>query len=222
MQTNKRTTKRGNSMKAMKATLGLLTMLALGVSVRAQTINDALIVDPGTGTVRTDTATIGYEFLLSSPATVYAIGVWDGSNGAGIGDGLGNSHDVGLWSYPQNTQIATVSIPSGNNTTLIGEFRYVALSTPVTLQANQDYLIGDFHGSDPWLSPSATMSLGSSVSQVVDGQYASSAFLAEPLSAGGGVAFVGPNLLFTPIIPEPGIASLFLCGLNVLWWRRKR
>lgn len=70
--------------------------------------------------------TMGYDFTLSTAASVSSLGVQDQG-----GDGLATSHPVGIWDST-GTLVASGTVPAGTAGLLKNGFRYVSI-TPVTL-----------------------------------------------------------------------------------------
>jgi len=81
-------------------------------------------------------ATIGWAFtVVSTDITVTSLGLYDSG-----GNGLADAHAVAIWTSG-GTVVTSTLIPSGTGVTLLGGYRYVAI-TPVMLSANQSYVIG--------------------------------------------------------------------------------
>jgi hypothetical protein len=66
-------------------------------------------------------ATIGWEFTISAPITVTALGVWDEN-----GDGLSEDHQVGIWASTGGAPLVSTSVTTTNP--LIDGFRYNTIS----------------------------------------------------------------------------------------------
>ncbi|HEU5123948.1 MAG TPA: LamG-like jellyroll fold domain-containing protein [Verrucomicrobiae bacterium] len=85
------------------------------------------------------TGTIGGSFQVgATPVPVTHLGYYDMNN-----DGLNQSHRVGIW--PANggaTPIASVTVPAGTGALFTNGYRWVALSTPILLNANTTYILG--------------------------------------------------------------------------------
>jgi hypothetical protein len=115
--------------------LTLSPAVALASSVPAFTFTSTTDLDGG------DRRTLGWKFGVSSSILVTDLGVFDdGSNG------LGEAHDVGLWSCnsalcTSGTLLAVATVPAGTGPSLVDFFRYVSLVSPVTLTPG-DYVIG--------------------------------------------------------------------------------
>lgn len=82
------------------------------------------------------TQTQGWDFRVTVPIYVTALGIFDGG-----ADGLADPHTVGLWTASANL-LASLTISEGTGTTKDGNFRYVELAAPVLLTAGQQYVIG--------------------------------------------------------------------------------
>lgn len=184
------------------------------------------IVWPGNGEIRTDTssgpnALYGYGFTVGgNDILVTALGLWDDGN-----DGFSDDHQVGLGTTDHF--FASVTMPRGTGSSLIGEFRYTELAEPVILRANTYYGIfaKGFGGSmdsfysaslsAAWPEASPGIALGVSVySQGADSEFP------FPIVIGGS-PHVGPNFQFT-IIPEPSSVILCLAGLATAGLIRQR
>ncbi len=173
------------------------------------------------------------EFTVGSkPEMVTALGYFDGPNSANgtYGDGLLQSHEVGV--YTTGGSIVPgldLIVPAGGGT-LVGDFRYVDLGSPVTLAANTSYVIAgqvttsDLNASgDVFLDQSGTQTVASAFS-LVGARYTGGAsgngsfnngLFAYPADGGNAnQIYLGPNLQFTAVTPEP--SALVLCGLGAL------
>lgn len=85
-------------------------------------------------------ATIGWSFTVGArPITVSQLGIYDSG-----GNGLAESHEVGLWTGDGSSLLRSTTIPASTSATLSGAYRYVPI-TPVTLNAGQTYVIGAFY-----------------------------------------------------------------------------
>ena len=89
------------------------------------------------------TGTRGWEFgRLGGPNDIWItqLGVYDGG-----GDGLANSHEVGLWRREDNlsgTLLASATVPAGTDSPLMGGYRWVPI-IPVRIPYALDfYMVG--------------------------------------------------------------------------------
>ena len=84
--------------------------------------------------------TIGWSFTVgANPITVSQLGLYDSG-----GNGLAESHQIGLWTGDGSLLLRSTTVPAGTSATLSGAYRYVPV-TPVTLNAGQTYVIGAFY-----------------------------------------------------------------------------
>ena len=179
-----------------------VVVLQIGLTVAPQAYGEALVTNDGTGKLRDDVSvTLGYEFKVGeSDIVVSALGFWD--SGA---DGLAVAHQVGLWSS-DGKLLRSVTVPSGEESTLVGKFRYVKLVTPISLQSGQTYTLGaelfdksgdSFRDVGDLSFQPAVAGFASEITSVV-GRNSIRKFFDRPTGdAGKGVAYLGPNALFT-------------------------
>ena len=175
------------------------------------------------------TNVIGWQINVGAlPLLVTALGTWDNP----ATTGLQSSMLVGVWETSTQKLLSSVTVPAGTDGTLIGQYRYTDLSLPLTLAPNTSSTFGErLEG------PGTHSSLR--YSQNV--QYADVAtFTAFGMNNGGGgqpfntdfstqmptqnlgdsIPLMGPNFLFT--VPEPSTGALFLCGITLLGFHRRR
>lgn len=151
-------------------------------------------------------ATFGWKFTVgASSLSVNQLGLLD--LGA---SGFVDSHRVGIWDSGNNL-VADVSFAAGDTGTLNNGFRYLPLSSPVTLQAGQSYSIGSWSSGS---SDQVVQSLsGAAVTYATDYISYTSASYASPGTPGAGFnapatsysashGVFGPNMEFTAV-PEP-------------------
>ena len=84
---------------------------------------------------RSNGGTFGWAFSVNSPLTITELGYFDSS-----GDGLDNSHAIGVWDLDENL-LGSASVPSGTLATLENGFRWIPIS-PISLDAGKTYVIG--------------------------------------------------------------------------------
>jgi hypothetical protein len=84
--------------------------------------------------------TIGWRFTVGANAiTVSQLGIYDSG-----GNGLAESHQIGIWTGDGSSLLTSTTVPAGTSATLSGAYRYASI-TPVTLNAGQTYVIGAFY-----------------------------------------------------------------------------
>jgi hypothetical protein len=118
----------------MAVTLTLLSSVFGALSVTAAPV---ITFDPNTGftTQANVSQTVGWAFQLSNSFTVNQLGWYDQG-----GDGLGQSHPIGIWDLNLETLIVSATVPAGTAATLDGGFRMVSI--PNTILASGQYAIG--------------------------------------------------------------------------------
>ncbi|MDA8433235.1 MAG: IPTL-CTERM sorting domain-containing protein [Nitrospiraceae bacterium] len=104
------------------------------VAASAWADTTALSFSGGSGSTW-DLATIGWEFTITSPINVTSLGVWDEN-----GDGLTDSHQVGIWLSTGGSPLVTATVTTTDP--LSNGFRYKSIS-PFTLQPGT-YVIGSY------------------------------------------------------------------------------
>ena len=193
----------------------LATLLAFAPGVSAG--NSPLVLDLTSGGFATEplaSAVAGWEFHLSAPLTIGAVGLWDEGNSP-----LSISHDVGLW-MSDGTPILVTTVSNGSlpvaSASPNGQWLFTPI-TPVTL------LPGDYVLAAVWGDPVGGADLFRLNANAVDQyiSYTGSCVATElPTSTlvfpGCGPAtlsnasFFGPNLA---VVPEPGSIAIFAIGL---------
>jgi hypothetical protein len=162
----------------------------------------------------------GWTFTVgASSLSVSQLGLLDlGSSG------FADAHKVGIWDSG-GSLVTSVDFASGETGTLNNGFRYLPVSSSVTLQAGQTYSIGNWSsgGSDNYLA-NTTATYSSDIS-----------FVGASITPGGGFSApnevhsalnygaYGANLEFTPV-PEPQEYAM-VCGVCLLafaGWRKVR
>ena len=182
--------------------------------------------EPYTSPPRSFTGTRGWAFTNTgaNSVTITAVGVFDLG-----GDGLANSHEVGVWGISGDL-LGSATVPAGTEATLTEGYRFVPLS-PVIIAPHARgiiaaaYLVGDLDDRlKPWV-------LG------FNGPIHNELFMQGRWASGQGLPFPSnyesppcevcfefnwqPNFKFE-IVPEPHV-SAFL-GLGLIAWvllRRK-
>lgn len=161
-------------------------------------------------------STGGWEFDLSQPIVLTALGVWDIDR-----NGLNESHLVRIWTADLSQVVATGTVTAGGFG--LEAWRWTVLATPVKLGPGS-YVIGaDYRTSVDVLSISATNAAFSSGITYVGTRYGPTGppALSNPSFEQG---IFGPNFKYEPV-PEPALLQLpFLLGLGGagMWWRRRR
>lgn len=161
--------------------------------------------------------TLGWEFRVNSPINVTHLGYYDHD-----GNGLGQSHDVGLWDINGNL-LASLTVPAGTAAPLTGHFRYVQLGTPVALVANQSYRIGGVSGGqgggDFYTFNTTGFTVIPEITFTGDRWIGGNVLTFPTQTSGVANGFFGANFMHGEI-PAPG--ALALLGLAGVVSRRRR
>lgn len=201
-----------------KFALAAVAALLACVGAQAQTPG-AEFGSPGSvGNGDTGPWTLGWAFRVNNaPINVTHLGYYDH-----LGDGLGQSHDVGLWDINGNL-LASLTVPAGTSAPLTGHFRYVQLGSAVMLSANQTYVVGGVSGGqgggDFYTWNTVGFFTAPEITFVGD-RWAGGGVLTFPINISGVAnGFFGANFMHGEI-PAPG--ALALLGAAGLVSRRRR
>jgi hypothetical protein len=180
--------------------------------------------------------TYGFGFVVKSTITITSLGIYDFN-----GDGLYNSHDIGLWDIG-GTFLGSVTIPDGTGATLEQGFRYVTLTTPITLDPGT-YAVGAWYIAlngaveDEYLVDMKQFGMGDTLTWNVAPEIAwldtrgeSASALTFP-SVWSSYGLVGPNFQFETAgggsgntsVPEPSTLLLLGSGMvGLVGYGRRR
>lgn len=168
--------------------------------------------------------TLGTIFTANQTLTVTQMGIYDLGN-----NGLVEAHDVGLWEE-DGTLLASVTIQSGTGSALLNGYRWEDLSTSVTLNSGQTYVLGAYYnlnGNGDHIKTSATINsaftvganaavetMGDSLAMPI---YNYNTVTLDSYSSYKG--FFGPNLVAVPV---PATILLGFLGLGVGGWKLRK
>lgn len=167
----------------------------------------------------------GFQFDVTAPVNVTALSVFDES-----GDGLNESHEVGLWDST-GTLLASVTVGAGTIAPLdsTGQFRYVTLGTPVSLATGVDYRVAAlFSGTDGFAYSVGGLSTAPGISYVQDRFENPTNSLVYPTitqSNAFGPGYFGGSFLTGGgvAVPESGSFALMgMAAIPLLWMIRRR
>jgi hypothetical protein len=179
-----------------------------GTVAAADTINPAVSYTLTSTLTDTNPFTLGYEFTTSTTFDVNALGYWD--------DGLGNNHQVGLWT--STGTLLTSATVSGTDA-ITDNFRYHMIADFIL--APGTYVIGgEFLGNgDSFPDEAQGVTSIPGYTWVTDEQQFGSGLNFPTTSTGGGYGDNGILVVDfsvtggAPPVPEPG--SVMLLGTGV-------
>jgi hypothetical protein len=156
---------------------------------------------------------VGYDVQVGGAnQAVSALGLWDQNQ-----NGLASAHLVGLWNSV-GTLLGSATVPAGTGGTLVGEFRYVNLGSPVLLTAGQIYTLGVeiFTGGDTFRDIDGTATYAPEFIPK-RGRYNVGGGFAQPVSdAGFDAPYAGPNAIFGPPVEVPEPSTVALSGIGAI------
>ncbi len=184
----------------------------------------ALTFSSGIDAYQTDACTVGWSFLVTSPILVTALGYYDAN-----ANGLGSSHEVGLWSADQRL-LATVTVPAGTGASLVSGFRYSGLA-PLLLDVGTYYVGGllipvgsvGSPGNDPVALDVQGLATGAEITYD-SRRYALGNQLEFPATVGFSTnGYFGGNFQYA-VVPEPSPTALLFLGVayGAYRWTRKQ
>jgi hypothetical protein len=195
----------------------IITLLGMALACQMTAAPLPVVEYTTTGTLfDTRPFTLGYRFTTSVPFNINALGYWD--------DGLGNDHQVGIWTNGGALLVSTTVLGTDP---LTGHFRYHSI--PTYALAPGTYVIGgEFLGNgDPFPSSASGLIIQPGFTWNTDlqlfgaglnfptvdtgGGYGNNGILAANFSVGEGAA-----------IPEPGTCLLVAAGLLLTGLRSRR
>lgn len=167
------------------------------------------------------TGSLGYSFSVDTAHNVVSLGVWDH-----LGDGLINSHQVGLWNS-SGTLLASTTVGSGTSGILDSGFRFNDIAS-VALNAGEEYYVAaTFNDSgDYWTADPTTLDTAPGLTYLTR-RYQSGSGLLFPVFVGSnGTGYWGGNIrLASATVPEPSTCTLFaglIACFGLAGRRRKR
>jgi PEP-CTERM motif len=158
--------------------------------------------------------TAGYEFTLSSPVTVDALGVWD--------DGNGYAHEAGIWNS-SGTLVASVDVLSSGPS--VDHFVWASISH-VTLPAGA-YTIGDqtYEGGNEYPFPENVTGVTTipQYTWVTDEELPGAGLNYPNFSTAGSYGQNGILTVDFSVVPEPSTWAMMLLGfggLGFAWYQQ--
>lgn len=120
------------------AGLSLVIALAAAPTTNAQTLG---VTNTGGVAFTNNSWSLGYFFDVTSPFTVTYLGFCDDG-----GNGLSESHQVGLWD-PFGNLLATGTVDAGTGDLLVNSTRLISVA-PITLSIGAGYRVAGVTGSE--------------------------------------------------------------------------
>jgi hypothetical protein len=174
----------------------------------------------GGGTLFNHFGAAGWWFELTDPVTVTHLGVYDHGDA-----GLADQHQVGIFARSsKGAALGVVTVPSGTSATLISGSRFVALTSPVMLQAGVDYyLLADNWAVDQMVAEFGGAAITYAPVVIQKGQSTeptNNIFNPGVFNSGGG-EILGPNFMIEGV-PEPTTAFGIIAAVGVFALLRRR
>lgn len=171
-------------------------MVAIAVMALVSVSHAATLLTEINAPNRNDfTGTAGIEFTPTTNLIVNALGYQDAG-----GDGLGSTHQVGIWNATTNVELVSTTIQSGTGSVLDTNYRYEDVA-PVLLEAGQSYYLGGeiFNGGDSWTDSHPGVGVGISSDASLDAdRFRAGSFGSLTSDGGGNDARWGPaNLKYS-------------------------
>jgi hypothetical protein len=168
----------------------------------------------GSGSVGGSEQTRGWAFTSDKAINIASLGWFDYE-----GDGLVDSHQVGIWDASGNLQLSGI-VDAGSTDPLQAGFRYTTTLTGTTLLAAGTYVVAGLstYNDDAWrgVDP-ASVTLGSAITYLEDRTSETSEFEFAGQTQGLDVGYFGANFQYDAVdVPEPSAVSLSLLGLGMM------
>lgn len=170
----------------------------------------------GSGSVGGSEQTRGWAFTSDKAINIASLGWFDYE-----GNGLVDSHQVGIWDASGNLQLSGI-VEAGSTDPLQAGFRYTTTLAGNTLLAAGTYVVAGLstYNDDTWrqVDP-ASVTLGSAITYLEDRTSETSEFEFAGQTQGMDVGYFGANFQYDEVaaeVPEPSVASLSLLGLGMM------
>ncbi|MGB4839269.1 MAG: DUF4082 domain-containing protein [Saprospiraceae bacterium] len=201
------------SINALRNILVALLFVA-GVSYKGISQTPGFIQNTFPGGPAIPNSNLGFDFTVKNLVTISALGVYDYLN-----DGLVIDHPVTLYSST-GTVLATVTVPMGIIAPLNNGFRYVALTTPITLTPG-DYVIMAYSASAIDASPQNFPPFSSAITidarlDLINGSRQASGNIFAPTNAGSFVLLSSSFLITEVTVPTLSQWGILIFGLSLL------
>lgn len=199
--------------KGIFIAFGIFALSCVG-SVQASTSTPAFGFSGG-GLYITGDITLGYQFTVNSATKVTELGWFDYNN-----DGLGFSHQIGIWNSG-GTLLDSLVLGSGTSGTLESGFRYESLTSSLVLSAGT-YILAGNSGSEIYSQDATGINLTGLVSlgNAVRSNFAGFG-LPNVVDGTDNAGYFGPNMKVSAV-PIPASLPLLLAALGGLGFVARR
>ena len=170
-----------------------------------------LELDPSTNFTTGDDWTLGWSFFTNESIIVDELGWYDS-----FGDGLTESHEVGLWNSTGTLLASTVVT---NADPLVDWFRYSDIPN-LLLEKGEVYIVAGRSGTEDYTFEPFSLTIAPSVSYIEDRYILDPGNLTFPTKSTGELGWWGASFT-TTAVPEPTSAGLLtIMAMGVL--RRRK
>ncbi|MGH9528915.1 MAG: DUF4082 domain-containing protein [Terriglobales bacterium] len=149
--------------------------------------------------------TFGWQFTVTSPVTVTALGYYDPN------DKLKSNHDVGIFSSGGSLLLST-TITAGKYTTVDG---FAFLTVPSITLADGTYVIGgdSFDSKDPFIFSASSLSPIPQITLGETGLFTFGTTFALPTTNFASATYMGPDFEVesSATVPESSSSSMLIC-----------
>ncbi len=190
-----------------------LATLALAGSCFADTTAAQSI---GGGTLTSGFArSIGWEFTVSMPMAVSALGVWDYGS-----DGLSKVHQIGLFRVSDSSLVVSATLIDGSNAALIDGSRFVDVPSTPLVPGTSYYILADDFSTDPFVSGNGSIGFAPEINWLAVADTPVNTIFGTPTFTPGTMGNLGPNFRYA--VPTPGAVSILGIGAMLIGMRRRR
>jgi hypothetical protein len=187
----------------------------------------------GSPQVDTTGKTWGWQFKPTKSIEIDSLGAFEYTAN---GSRWRSDHEVGIWSnsggQPLVSATVTSTSPTDGSGYPNGVFRYAKVVRPVTLTANEIYVVGMTVGADAFYAINQNVTLDPVFDRATSATERVSTItspnLVFPFASNSRLGYFGPNFTFTVLpgvapVPEPtGLAIFGIGALGTLTIRRRR
>jgi hypothetical protein len=188
------------------AWLFCVALFVLAAAGAAPAATSAISTDPVSPPFGEQSYSVGWRFQALQNVSVVSLGALDPDSQ----NGLASSMDVGIWT-DSGTLLASLTVPAGTAGTLVDNYLYADLITPISLTTGDFYRIADSptSGLNAYMFSGVSVTDSAAVGFDQGYEATSNNSLTFPTTSGGSSAFFGPNFQY---VPEPTSFALVALG----------